>query len=174
MKESIGEIIIGESQIQRIVKALAGKISRDYKGKELLIVAVLKGSIIFVSDLIRALDVECKVDFISVSSYEGTGSSGVVRLMMDLRDDPVDKHILLVDEIADTGRTLSYLLNNLGTRKPASLKTCVLFDKPAIREVELKIDYVGHILPDRFVVGYGLDYNERFRNLPYVAALKKP
>ena len=173
MKESVKEILLTGPQIKKIVKKLAAKISHDYKGKELLVVAVLKGSIIFVSDLLRQLKLDCKVDFIAVSSYDGTGSSGIVRLVMDLRQDPVGKHILLVDEIADTGRTLDYLIKNLKTRKPASLKICALFDKPAVRKAQVKLDYTGYVLPDKFVVGYGLDYNEKYRHLPHLAVLNK-
>jgi hypoxanthine phosphoribosyltransferase len=167
------KIIITEQEISSKVNSLAEQISHDYANRKLTIVPVLKGSVIFFADLVRRLKVDCSFDFISVASYRKTKSSGAVRLLMDLRDDPVNKNILLVDEIVDTGHTLNYLQKNLKTRKPASLKTCVLLDKPALRQVPVKIDYRGFEVPDKFLIGYGLDYEEKYRNLPYVAVLGK-
>jgi hypoxanthine phosphoribosyltransferase len=168
-----GKILLTEEQIQERVKILAKKISADYKNKSLTVVAVLKGSIIFVSDLLRNLEVDCTVDFISVSSYKNTKSSGIVQLRMDLKENPANKHLLLVDEIIDSGFTLDFLIKCLKTKKPASIRACVLVDKSSARKVPVKVDYTGFCIPDKFIVGYGLDYNEKFRNLPYIALLKK-
>lgn len=161
-----------ERQIQRRVRQLADEISRDYAGKHLTLVSVLKGSVIFFADLVRNLTIDCSVDFMAVASYEGKTSSGVVRLVSDLRESPVGKDLLLVEDIVDSGRTLAYLLRNLRTRQPASLKTCVLLDKPAARTIPVTVDYRAFSIPDEFVVGYGLDYSERYRGLPYIGVLK--
>jgi hypoxanthine phosphoribosyltransferase len=170
-KKHTDKILLTEKKIQERVRGLAEEISRDYAGKELTVVAILKGSVIFFSDLVRNLDIHCAVDFISVSSYRGTSSSGVVRLITDLREDPVGKHLLLIEDIVDTGSTLEYLRKNLLTRNPASVRVCALLDKPAARKVPVEIDYIGFTVPDAFVVGYGLDYRERFRGLPYIGVL---
>ncbi|MBN1622533.1 MAG: hypoxanthine phosphoribosyltransferase [Endomicrobiales bacterium] len=171
-KDEIKKVLLTREQIQEKVKELAEKISSDYKNKELTIIGVLKGSIIFFSDLARCLKVDCSFDFISVSSYKKTKSTGVVRLLSDLREDPVGKNLLLVDEIVDTGYTLNYLHKNLKTRQPASVRTCVLLDKSGLRKVPVKIDYKGFVVPNSFLVGYGLDYKEKYRNLPYIGILK--
>ena len=165
-------VLLTQNEIRQKVKLIARRISRDYKGKELMIVPVLKGSILFFSDLIRCLDIDCRVDFLSVSSYKGMKSSGKARLLMDLRQNPAGKHILLVEDIVDSGCTLDYLCRNLKSRGPLSVKTCVLLDKPVLRKVPVKIDYKGFTVPDKFVVGYGLDYKEKYRNLPYIGILK--
>jgi hypoxanthine phosphoribosyltransferase len=171
-KKQTNEILFTEQQIQERVKALAETISRDYEGKELTLVAVLKGSVIFFSDLLRYLDIECSVDFISVASYKGTESTGVVRLLTDLSEDPVGKNLLIIEDIIDSGYTLEYLHRNLLTREPASVRTCVLLDKPDARKVNVTIDYVGFSIPNEFVVGYGLDFNGEYRGLPYIGVLK--
>ena len=156
------------------MKQLAGEISRDYEGRELLLVGVLKGAVFFLSDLMRQLDVNCEVDFMAVSSYgSSTESSGVVRIMKDL-DTPIDgRDVLVVEDIVDSGLTLKYLLKTLSARNPASLEVCALLEKPERRKVDLSIRYTGFEIPNRFVIGYGLDHGERYRNLPYVAVLNQ-
>ncbi len=172
-EERIEKILISEEQIKKRVKELAEEISRDYKNKEPLLVSILKGSFVFLSDLLRNLKIKCAVDFVAISSYNGdTESSGVVRQLLDLRENPVGKDILIIEDIVDTGFTLNYLKKNLLTRNPKSLKICVLLDKKEKRKEDIKIDYTGFVIPDEFVVGYGLDYKEKYRNLPYIGVLK--
>src|SRR5918912_1392941 len=168
----VGEILVQPDELARRVRELGAEISRDYEGREPLLICVLKGAVFFLSDLMRALDVKCEVDFMAVSSYgSATDSSGVVRILKDL-DTPIEgRHVLIVEDIVDSGLTLQYLLRNLGARNPASLDVCALLTKPERRKVELPIRFVGFEIPDRFAIGYGLDYAERYRNLPYVAAL---
>lgn len=167
------KLLIPEEKIKQKVTELAKKISKDYKGKgKLLIVGILKGSTIFLSDLVRNLDIDCEIDFISVRSYNGKDSNGVVQLILDLYDNPVGKNILIVEDIVDTGRTLKFLKENLLTRKAKSVKICVLLNKIGRRKTKIKIDYKGFDIPNKFVVGYGLDYNEKYRNLPYIAVLE--
>lgn len=170
----IEKILLGPREIERGVRRLARKISRDYAGKDLMLVSILKGSVVFLSDLIRFLTVPCTVDFMSVASYGGsTESSGVVRLLMDLRQSPQGRDVLVVEDILDTGLTMHYLLDNLRTRKPRSLRICSLLEKTSNRRTNVRPDYAGFKIPDAFVVGYGLDYAERYRHLPYVGILKK-
>ncbi|MDI6641185.1 MAG: hypoxanthine phosphoribosyltransferase [Elusimicrobiota bacterium] len=170
--EKIKVLLTGE-QIQKRVRELAKQISADYKGNQPMLVSILKGSIVFLSDLIRNLDITCMIDFVAISSYFGeTESSGVVRQLLDLRENPVNKDLLIVEDIVDTGTTLDYLRKNLLTRNPKSLKICVLLDKREKRQIDVPIDYTGFVIPDKFVVGYGLDYQEKYRNLPYVGVLK--
>lgn len=172
MKKDILKVLLTKEQIQKRVKELARQISRDYQGKDLTLVATLKGSVIFLSDLIRFMNHPCAIDFIAASSYRGqVTSSGVVRLVMDLRESPVGKNLLIVEDIIDTGYTMDYLLKNLSTRQPKSLKVCTLLDKPAARKVFIPIDYRGFTIPNEFVVGYGMDYLEKYRNLPYIGVL---
>ena len=168
----IGEILVQQDDLAHRVQALAEEISRDYAGRSVLLIGVLKGAMFFLSDLMRQLDVECEVDFMAVSSYgSSTSSSGVVRILKDL-DGPIEgRDVLIVEDIVDSGLTLSYLLRTLRARDPASVEVCALLTKPERRKVDLPIRYVGFEIPNRFVIGYGLDYGERFRNLPYVAAL---
>jgi hypoxanthine phosphoribosyltransferase len=166
------KILITEEKIKQKVAELAKKISKDYKNKDkLLIVGILKGSTIFLSDLVRQLDIDCEIDFIAVRSYDGKNSTGVVQLIMDLYDNPVGKNILIVEDIVDTGRTLNFLKQNLLTRKARSVKICALLNKIGRRKAKVKIDYKGFDVPNKFIVGYGLDYNEKYRNLPYIAAI---
>jgi hypoxanthine phosphoribosyltransferase len=172
-KHSSHKVFIPAGSIKQKVKSLAARISRDYSGKELLIVSVLKGSVIFFSDLIRRLSVDCGVDFISVSSYKGTDSSGEIRFLADLKESPRGKNILLVEDIIDSGCTLDYLKKNLLARKAASVRVCVLLDKKTARKTVVKVDYKGFTIPNKFVVGYGLDYNEQYRGLPYIGLLNK-
>lgn len=172
MKKHKIKILIPEEKIKKRVTELAKKISNDYRNKgKLLIVGILKGSTIFLSDLVRELDIDCEIDFISIRSYDGKNSSGVVQLILDLYDNPVGKNILIVEDIVDTGRTLKFLKENLLTRKAKSVKICVLLNKIGRRKTKVKIDYKGFDVPNKFIVGYGLDYDEQYRNLPYIAAI---
>lgn len=168
----IARVLISEDEIQQRVAVLGQQISRDYAGRPLVLVAVLKGSAVFLADLMRRIQMPCVVEFICLSSYAGHESSGVVRLLLDLRESVEGKDILLVEDIVDTGLTLGYLLQNLKTREPRSLEICTLLDKPDCRKVAIDAKYVGFKIPNEFVVGYGLDYNERYRNLPYIGTLK--
>jgi hypoxanthine phosphoribosyltransferase len=170
--DQIGEILVQADELAHRVRQLGAQISEDYKGRDLLLIGVLKGAVFFLSDLMRHIDVPCEVDFMAVASYgSATESSGVVRILKDL-DAPIEgRDVLIVEDIVDSGLTLSYLLRNLSARGPASLEVCALLTKPERREVELVPRYVGFEIPNRFAVGYGLDYGERFRNLPYVATL---
>ncbi|MBN1384451.1 MAG: hypoxanthine phosphoribosyltransferase [Elusimicrobia bacterium] len=172
MNDDIAEIIFSEEQIQKKVRELAGKISNDYRNKQLTIVSVLKGGIPFLSDLLKHIDIPLSIDFIAAASYKNTESSGIVRFIMDLREPAENKNLLIVEDIVDTGRTLDYICKNLKTRKPKSLKICALLDKSSRRIKNIKIDYFGFEIPDKFVVGYGMDYNELYRNLPYIGILK--
>ena len=169
---AIGEILVQQDDLAHRIAQLGEEISRDYKGRSLLLVGVLKGAIFFVSDLMRHLEGECEVDFMAVASYGSqTDTSGVVRILKDL-DAPIEgRDVLLVEDIVDSGLTLSYLLRTLKARDPASLEVCALLTKPERRKIDLPIRYVGFEIPDRFAIGYGLDHAERFRNLPYVAIL---
>jgi hypoxanthine phosphoribosyltransferase len=175
MKLSKPKKLISEKLIQQKVTYLAKKISYDYKKlgiKKVLVVGILKGRVIFLSDLVRKLKISPEIDFIALSSYTGIKTTGVVRQLLDLRESPVGKDILIVEDIVDTGYTLKYLKENLLTRKPHSVKICVLLDKLECRKVNVEIDYRGFVIPNKFVVGYGLDCNEMYRNLPYVATVK--
>lgn len=172
MKKYKLKILISEEKIKKRVAELAKRISKDYRKKgKLLIVGILKGSAIFLSDLVRKLNIDCEIDFISIRSYDGKNSSGVVQLILDLYDNPVGKNILIVEDIVDTGRTLKFLKENLLTRKAKSVKICVLLNKVGRRKTKIKIDYKGFDVPNKFIVGYGLDYNEKYRNLPYIASI---
>ncbi|HUJ25544.1 MAG TPA: hypoxanthine phosphoribosyltransferase [Myxococcales bacterium] len=163
------EILIPSEQIAQRVRDLGRQIERDYHGKDLVLLGVLKGSYIFISDLARAVDLPLAVDFIGLSSYgEATESSGVVKITSDLSKPIEDKHVLIVEDIVDTGLTMRYLLDNLATRHPASVKLCTLLHKPARARTKIPIDYLGFQIEDRFVVGYGLDANERYRNVPFI------
>ena len=169
----VGEILVQPDELAHRVRELAEEISRDYAGRELLLIGVLKGAVFFLSDLMRHLDVNCEVDFMAVSSYgSSTDSSGIVRILKDL-DAPIEnRDVLIVEDIVDSGLTLSYLFRMLRGRNPATLEVCALLTKPDRREVDLPIKYVGFEIPNRFAIGYGLDFAERFRNLPYVAVLE--
>lgn len=174
MHKDIKRILIEEKELQAKVAEIGAKITEDYKGKELLIVCVLKGAVIFVSDLIRKIDLKLDIDFMAISSYgTNTQSSGVVRILKDLNTSIEGKHVLIVEDIIDSGLTLSYLVENLRSRGPASVEICTILDKPDRRKSDLFIKYTGFKIPDEFVVGYGLDYAEKYRNLPYIAVLKE-
>jgi hypoxanthine phosphoribosyltransferase len=170
---AIGEILVQPDDLQHRVRELAREISRDYEGREPLLVCVLKGAVFFLADLMRSLEVPCEVDFMAVASYgSATQSSGVVRILKDLDASIEGRDVIIVEDIVDSGLTLQYLLRNLRARGPASLAVCALLTKPERRRVDLSPRYVGFEIPDRFAIGYGLDHGERYRNLPYVAALK--
>jgi len=173
MHPDIEEILFTAEEIQAKVEELADRINADYEGRQLVVVGILKGALIFMADLIRRLKMPCVIDFVATSSYgSDSESSGVVRILKDL-DEPIEgKHVLIVEDIIDTGLTLDYLISNLCSRGPASLRTCTLLDKPDRRLIDLKTDYNGFEIPDRFVVGYGLDFSERYRNLSYIGVLK--
>ncbi len=170
----IGEILVQADDVRRRVRELGVEIGRDYADKDLLLVGILKGAVFFLADLMRALDIPCEVDFMAVASYgSATDSSGVVRILKDLDQPIAGRNVLIVEDIVDSGLTLQYLLRNLGARDPASVDVCALLTKPDRRKVELDPRYVGFEIPDRFAIGYGLDHAERYRNLPYVAALRE-
>lgn len=172
MAPKIGETLVTEEELGRRVRALGAEISADYEGRELLLIGVLKGAVPFLADLMRELTIECEVDFMAVSSYgSATDSSGVVRILKDLEASIDGRHVLLVEDIIDSGLTLHYLLKNLRARDPASLEVCALLTKPDRRRVDLPIRYVGFEIPNRFAIGYGLDHAQRYRNLRYVAVL---
>jgi len=168
----LGEVLVNAEELQRRVAELGEEISRDYAGRSLLLVGVLKGAVFFLSDLMRYIDVPVEVDFMAVASYgSATDSSGVVRILKDLDAAIEGRDVLIVEDIVDSGLTLQYLMRNLGSRNPRTLEVCALLTKPERRKVDLPTRYVGFEIANRFVVGYGLDYEERHRNLPYVAAL---
>jgi len=168
----IGEILVQPDELKERVRALGHAVSEEYAGRDLLLIGVLKGAVFFLADLMRQISLPCEVDFMAVSSYgSATDSSGVVRILKDL-DVPIEgRDVLIVEDIVDSGLTLQYLMRNLGARNPASLEVCALLTKPERRKVELPIRFVGFEIPDRFAIGYGLDHAEKYRNLPYVAAL---
>ena len=175
MSDPIGEILVEPDRLAARVRELGGEISRDYAGRDLLLVGVLKGAVFFLADLMRSLEVPCEVDFMAVASYgSSTDSSGVVRILKDLDASIEGRDVLIVEDIVDSGLTLSYLLRTMRARNPASLEVCALLTKPERRKVDLPIRYTGFEIPNRFVIGYGLDYGEQFRNLPFVAVLNSP
>lgn len=161
-----------EEQLKEKVQELGAQISRDYEGKNLLLVGLLKGSVVFMSDLMRAITVEAGIDFMSVSSYgKGAKTSGVVKIIKDLQEEIADYDVLIVEDILDSGMTLSYITQLLQARGPKSIRLCTLLDKPERHKVDVHIDYLGFTIPDEFIVGYGLDFAERYRNLPYIGVL---
>ena len=174
MVNDLEQVLISEEEIAGRVRELGAEITEDYKGCNLVVVGILKGALMFMADLIRHIKIPVLMDFAVVSSYgASTETSGVVRILKDL-DQPIEgKHVLIVEDIIDTGLTMHYLVHNLQARKPASVKVCTLLDKPSRREVDIKPDYCGFSIPDKFVVGYGLDYAEYYRNLPQVGVLKE-
>ena len=171
-KKDILKILATEEELKQTVKRLGRQITEDYKDKNLLLVSVLKGAVVFLSDLLREIKCDCIIDFMAVSSYSGSKTTGVVKFKKDLDINPDGKDILIVEDILDSGITLNYLKGVLKSRNAASIKICTLLDKPENRRVDMKADYSGIVIPDEFVVGYGLDYNEQYRNLPYVGVLK--
>jgi len=174
LHSDISQILYTAEQIREKVKELGGQLSRDYAGRNPIIVGVLKGAIMFISDLVRHMDIPLELDFMAISSYgASTKSSGVVKIVKDLDMSVEGRHVLIVEDIIDSGLTLSYLIDVLERRNALSVSVVTLFDKPARRTVDLKPDYIGFTLPDAFVVGYGLDYAEKYRNLPYLGILKE-
>jgi hypoxanthine phosphoribosyltransferase len=172
LERLISETLIDKDNLSRRVAELGEEISNDYAGHDLLLVGVLKGAVFFMSDLMRHLTIPCEIDFMAISSYAGaTESSGVVRILKDLDMNIEGRDVLVVEDIIDSGLTLSYLIRNLEAREPASLEICALLTKPERREIDVPVRYVGFEIPNRFVVGYGLDFDEKYRNLPYVAVL---
>ncbi len=173
MLNDVERVLLSEEQLAARISEMGAEITADYQGKEILMIGVLRGAVIFMADLARAIKVPVAIDFMAVSSYGvGTNSSGVVRILKDLDEDVVGKHILVVEDIIDSGLTLNYLVENLKSRKPASIQICTLLNKPDRRKVDVKIAYNGFTVPDFFVVGYGLDYAEKYRNLPFIGVLK--
>jgi hypoxanthine phosphoribosyltransferase len=173
-ESEVGEVLVSADDVQRRVAELGEQISRDYAGRSLLLIGVLKGAVFFLSDLMRFIDIPVEVDFMAVASYgSATDSSGVVRILKDLDAAIEGRDVLIVEDIVDSGLTLQYLMRNLGSRNPATLEVCALLTKPERRKVDLPTRYVGFEIPNRFVVGYGLDYAERHRNLPFVAVLER-
>jgi hypoxanthine phosphoribosyltransferase len=170
---AVEEVLIDEDTLQGRIGELGAEITEDYRGRDLLLVGVLKGAIFFMADLMRAIEVPCEVDFMAISSYgAGVDSSGVVRILKDLDVSVEGRNVLVVEDIIDSGLTLSYLLRNLEAREPASLEICALLTKPGRRQNDVHCRYVGFEIPNRFVIGYGLDFAERYRNLPYVGVLR--
>jgi hypoxanthine phosphoribosyltransferase len=172
LEKDVAEVLIDEEALQRRIAELGDEISSDYAGRDLLLIGVLKGAVFFMADLMRRLTVPCEIDFMAISSYGGqTDSSGVVRILKDLDVNIKDRDVLVVEDIIDSGLTLSYLMRNLRSREPTSLEICSLMTKPSRREIDVPVRYVGFEIPNRFVIGYGLDFAERYRNLPYVGVL---
>ena len=172
MKEAIERVLISEEELEAAVAEMGKKISEDYAGKDPIFIGVLKGCFIFMADLMRHVNISCSMDFMAVSSYSGTTSTGAVKINKDLSEIIEGRHLILVEDILDSGVTLNYLKNYLMVRKPASIAVATLMDKPARRKARIYADYSCFEVPDAFVVGYGLDYNERYRNLPYIGVLK--
>lgn len=174
MRDKIEQVLLSEQQIADRVKELGEQLTRDYKDKQnLLLIGVLRGVAVFFGDIMRQVDLELDIDFLSVSSYgSSTRSSGVVRILKDLDESITGRHVVIIEDIIDSGLTLSYLVRLLQERRPASLEICTLLDKPSRRLIEVPVKYVGFTIPDQFVVGYGLDYDQKFRNLPFVGVLK--
>lgn len=173
MKEDVRRVLLSEDEIREKVRELGGKITADYKNSNLMLVTVLKGAVVFLADLMRQIDVPAEIDFMVVSSYgSGVKSSGVVKIVKDLDVPLAGKDILIVEDILDSGLTLSYIKELLESRGPRSIRIATLLDKPSRRKVDLQADYIGFSVPDEFVIGYGLDYDEKYRNLPYIGILK--
>lgn len=171
--DAIDSVMLSEEQIKERVRELGEQIAKDYAGKDVVLIGVLKGVAMFFSDMMRAIDLPLEIDFMAVSSYgASTRSSGVVRILKDLDETITGRHVLIIEDIIDTGLTLSYLVRTLMERRPASVEICTMLDKPARRLVEVPVKYTGFTIPDQFVVGYGLDYDQKFRNLPFVGILK--
>jgi len=172
MDDDITEILYTEEQIQAHVRSVGAQITRDYEGKDVIVVSVLRGAAMFMTDLVRSIDLPLEMDFMAVSSYgSGTQSSGTVRILKDLSSDIAGRHLIIAEDIIDSGITLKYLLRNMKSRKPASIAIAPMFEKEGVREVELECEYPGLAVPNAFVVGYGLDYAERYRNLRYLGIL---
>ena len=173
MMPDVKEVLISSQEIEDKVREIGARITEDYEGEKPLLIGILRGAVVIMSDLMRHIDLQCELDFMDISSYgTGTSSSGVVRILKDLEEDITDRHVLIVEDIIDTGLTLSYLMRSLQARKPASLEICALLSKPSRRRADLDVRYLGFEVPDEFVVGYGLDYAGAYRNLPDICVLK--
>lgn len=173
MINDVERVLLSEKELAERIEEMGREITADYAGKEILMIGVLRGAVVFMADLARAIKVPVAIDFMAVSSYgAGTSSSGVVRILKDLDENVEGKHILVVEDIIDSGLTLNYLIDNLKSRQPASIKICTLLNKPERRKVDVNIAYNGFTIPDHFVIGYGLDYAEKYRNLPFIGILK--
>jgi hypoxanthine phosphoribosyltransferase len=173
LERAVGEILIDEETLSARVAELGAEVSADYQGRDLLLIGVLKGAVFFMADLMRHITVPCEVDFMAISSYgDSTDSSGIVRILKDLDINIEGRDVLVVEDIIDSGLTLSYLMRNLEAREPATLEICALMTKPERREIDVPVRYVGFEIPNRFVIGYGLDFAERYRNLPFVGVLE--
>jgi hypoxanthine phosphoribosyltransferase len=166
------EVMLSEDALAKRISEMGAQIAKDYAGKQLVVVGVLKGSFVFMADLVRAIDLPLTCEFLGCSSYEGTKTTGVVRITHDLARPVEGQHLLLVEDIVDTGLTMKYLLENLETRKPASVKVCTLLEKPARAKVKVPIEYKGFVIEDKFVVGYGLDWDGKYRNLPFIGVVR--
>ena len=173
MRNDLEYILVDEEELKAISKQLGANISRDYEGKDLIIVSVLKGAFVFCADIYRCITIPCEIDFMAISSYGSGTTPGAVRLIKDLGVDIAGKDVLIVEDILDSGKSLSYTIELLKARKPNSIKICTLLDKPDRRQADITADYIGKVIPDEFVVGYGLDYDEKYRNLPYIGVLKR-
>ncbi len=174
LDDDVAEILITQEEIEERTRQLGQQISQDYEGQDLLLVCVLKGAITFIADLMREITIPHAIDFMAISSYgASTESSGVVRILKDLDTNIEGRNVLIVEDIIDTGRTLKYITRNLETRHPRTLRICTLLNKPSRREIEITVDYVGFEIPNKFVIGYGLDFGEIYRSLPYIGVLKK-
>ena len=173
MLQDIERVLLSEEQLRQRVRELGEEISKEYAGKEILMIGVLRGAVMFLADLARAITVPVMIDFMAVSSYgTSTSSSGIVRILKDLDEEVAGKNVLIVEDIIDSGLTLSYLVDNIKSRQPASVRICTLLNKPERRKVDLEVNYNGFVVPDEFVVGYGLDYAEKYRNVPFIGILK--
>lgn len=173
MEQDIAEVLLDEETIRARIKELGAQLTRDYEGKEVVVICILKGAVVFFSDLVRAMDVHMKMDFMGISSYgDAQKTSGIVRITKDIDSSITGKHVIIAEDIMDSGLTLSHLLRLLKERQPSSVRICCMLDKPSRRECDIKPDYCGFIIPNKFVVGYGLDYMGLYRNLPYVGVLK--
>ena len=173
MLQDIERVLLSEEQLRQRVRELGEEISKEYAGKEILMIGVLRGAVMFMADLARAITVPVMIDFMAVSSYgTSTSASGIVRILKDLDEEVAGKHVLIVEDIIDSGLTLSYLVDNIKSRQPASVRICTLLNKPERRKVDLEVNYNGFVVPDEFVVGYGLDYAEKYRNVPFIGILK--
>lgn len=173
MHKDIEKVLVSAPGLRKGVKELAARISADYAGRSLTMVGVLKGCVFFMTDLAKSLTIDARIDFMMLSSYSGTQSTGVVRTILDLKENIQGRDVLIVEDIVDSGLTMDYMLKNLKTRGPRSVEICTLLNKPSCRKAKVPIKYAAFSIPDRFVVGYGLDYNEAYRNLPYIGVLKR-
>jgi hypoxanthine phosphoribosyltransferase len=173
VKEDLAKILIKEEDIRKRIKELGEEISRDYNGKKPVLVTVLRGAIVFLCDLIREISIPVTLDFLSISSYSGQAHTGIVRILKDLDENIENKHVILIEDIIDTGLTLNYILRTLRERRPADVRVCTLLDKKVRRIVDIPLDYIGFEIPDEFVVGYGMDYKQNYRNLPFISTLKE-